>query len=245
MSRQARQRSDSGYLHLIVRGIGKQLLFEDGEDYRFYLSALRRFCGETGVRVLAYCLMENHVHLLVQDSGGATPQLMKKIGVTYARYFNRKYERSGHLFQDRYRSEAVEDESYLLAVFRYILNNPQKAGLGPASGYEWSSYDQYGDTNAFVDTRLLHDLIGDKKQYDAFLAAGDDDACMDYEPPKRDDAWAKAVIRECLEGESGTVLQSCDRAKRDAALRQLKHKGLSVRQLERLTGINRGVIQKA
>lgn len=245
MSRQARQLSDSGYLHLIVRGIGKQLLFEDREDYTFFLWALRRFCTETGVRVLAYCLMENHVHLLVYDSAGCTPQLMKKIGVTYARYFNRKYERSGHLFQDRYRSEAIEDESYLLTVFRYILNNPQKAGLGPASGYEWSSYAQYGDANAFVDTTLLRDLIGDQEQYTAFLAAEHDDDCMEYEPPRRDDAWAKAVIRQCLEGESGTVLQSCDRAKRDAVLRQLKRKGLSVRQLERLTGINRGVIQKA
>lgn len=245
MPRQARQRSDSGYLHLIVRGIGKQFLFEEREDYTFFLSALRRYCGETGVRVLAYCLMENHVHLLVRDSEGCTPQLMKKIGVTYAQYFNRKYERSGHLFQDRYRSEAVEDESYLLAVFRYILNNPQKAGLGPVADYEWSSYAQYGDAGAFVDTALLQDLIGDWEQYTAFLAAGKADDCMEYEAPRRDDAWAKAVIRDCLDGGSGMVLQSCDKAKRDAVLRQLKQKGLSVRQLERLTGINRGVIQKA
>ncbi len=245
MPRQARQFSESGYLHLIVRGIGKQILFEDREDRLFFLAILERFCGETGVCVLAYCLMENHVHLLVYDREGKTPLLMKKLGVSYSRYYNRKYERSGHLFQDRYLSEAVEDEDYLLAVFRYILLNPEKAGLGSAADYEWSSFSRYGEADPVVDTSLLCELIGDREEYVAFLAERKDDDCMEYEAVSRDDEWAKDVIRSCLRIESGTVLQSYDRGKRDAALRKLKSKGLSVRQLERLTGINRGVIQKA
>ena len=155
MPRQARQLSESGYLHLIVRGIGKQILFEDREDRLFFLSRLKRFCAETNVSVLAYCLMENHVHLLVHDQEHSTPLLMKKLGVSYSGYFNQKYERSGHLFQDRYRSEAIEDERYLLSVFRYILNNPQKAGLGSPLNYEWSSVAQYGTTDALTDTSLL------------------------------------------------------------------------------------------
>ena len=83
MPRQARQLSESGYLHLIVRGIGKQILFEDREDRLFFLSRLKRFCAETNVSVLAYCLMENHVHLLVHDQEHSTPLLMKKLGVPY------------------------------------------------------------------------------------------------------------------------------------------------------------------
>ncbi len=245
MARQARQLSKSGYLHLIVRGIGKQILFEDREDRLYFLSILERFCTETGVRMLAYCLMENHVHLLVFDSEGETPLLMKKIGVSYSRYYNRKYERSGHLFQDRYLSETVEDENYLLAVFRYILTNPEKAGLGFAADYEWSSFSLYGETDSFVDTSLFSALIGSRDEYIAFLYKGKDDDCMEYESPRRDDEWAKAVIRKHLHAESGTVLQSYDRERRDAAIRELKSQGLSIRQLERLTGINRGVIQKA
>ena len=195
MARQARQLSKSGYLHLIVRGIGKQILFEDWEDRLYFLSILERFCTETGVHMLAYCLMENHVHLL--------------------------------------------------AVFRYILTNPEKAGLGFAADYEWSSFSLYGETDSFVDTSLFSALIGSKDEYLAFLYEGKDDDCMEYESPRRDDEWAKAVIRKHLHAESGTVLQSYDRERRDAAIRELKSQGLSIRQLERLTGINRGVIQKA
>ena len=245
MASQPRQLSDSGYLHLIIRGIGKQILFETQEDYLFFLSILKRFSQETSVSVLAYCLMENHVHLLVRDDNRNVPLLMKKIGVSYSAFFNKKYERSGHLFQDRYRSEAIEDDGYLLCVFRYILNNPQKAGLGPASAYAWSSWSQYGDENAFADTRLLRELIGDDAQYEAFLTAENDDDCLEYEPPRHDDEWAKEVLRKQLGAESGTVLQRYARADRDAALKELKQKGLTVRQLERLTGLNRGVIQKA
>ncbi len=245
MPRQPRQHSESGYLHLIVRGIGKQLLFEEQEDSHFFLSLLRRYSAETSVSVLAYCLMENHVHLLVRDEQGQTPLLMKKLGVSYSSYFNRKYERSGHLFQDRYRSENVEDEAYLLRVFRYILKNPEKAGVCPAAAYPWSSISQFGDADAFTDTKLLRELIGDEEQFAAFLADGNDERCMEFEQPRRDDEWAKRVLREYLSGQSGTVLQVFERSKRNAVLRALKNKGLSVRQLERLTGINRGAIQRA
>ena len=108
-------------MHIIVRGIGKQILFEDDSDRRTYLSFLKKYRGETEITIFAYCLMENHVHLLIQDRNGAAPLFMKKMGVSYAQYYNRKYDRIGHLFQDRYKSERIEDDAYLLTVFRYIL----------------------------------------------------------------------------------------------------------------------------
>ena len=84
MPRQPRQRSESGYLHLIVRGIGRQALFEEWEDYQFFLSILERFSRETRMIVCAYCLMENHVHLLVRDKGEQAALMMKKLGVSYS-----------------------------------------------------------------------------------------------------------------------------------------------------------------
>ncbi len=246
MARQPRELSESGYLHVMQRGIGQQLLFEEDADYRYYLEALERYSRETGVTVCAYCLMENHTHLLLYDTGDGIPKLMKKLGVRYVWYFNHKYARVGHLFQDRYRSETVEDDAYLLSVFRYILNNPLKAGICAAEDYPWSSYHCYGDRSSFVDTRCVEPFFGDREHYAGYIGQENDDACMDFSGGRRrDDHWALRVIRRELKGKSGTSLQGMDREERDKTLRKLKKAGLSIRQLERLTGINRGVIQKA
>ena len=245
MARQAREMSDSGFMHVIVRGIGRQLLFEEEENYAFYLDSLERYSWDLQVTVCAYCLMENHVHLLLYDAGKQIPTLMKKLGVRYSWYFNKKYQRTGHLFQDRYRSEKVEDDAYLVTVFRYILRNPEKAGICRASEYRWSSYALYGNRKSFVDTGALEEIIGDKTAYEAWISEENEDECLEYMPPKHDDEWALKVIHKQMAVKSGTALQEMDRVKRNEALRKLKKAGLSVRQIERLTGINRGTVQKA
>lgn len=245
MPRKARQRSITGYSHVIVRGIGKQILFEENKDYGYYVSLIRKYAKETGVTVCAYCLMENHVHLLLYDIDGELAMFMKKVGVSYAAYYNKKYERTGHLFQDRFISEAVEDEKYLLTVFRYILNNPSAAGICPASEYPWNSYGKYDEEESFVNTELFRHLIGDWEQYAEFIAKTNNDQCMEYQPVKKDDAWAKARIRAVLGIESGTELQTYERTRRDDALRMLKREGLTIRQIERLTGISHSVVQRA
>lgn len=107
-------RSTGEYLHLIVRGNGKQILFEEPSDYQQYLSYMDKYAQETGISILAYCLMENHVHLLVRDTAGSVSVFMKKTGVSYAQYYNKKYERTGHLFQDTYKSETIAGDAYLL-----------------------------------------------------------------------------------------------------------------------------------
>lgn len=250
MPRSPRKHSSVGYMHVICRGIGKQVLFEEEMDYKYFLKLLKRFSQECSVTLIAYCLMENHVHLLINDLySSSLSTFMQKIGVTYSGYYNRKYERSGHLFQDRYMSEAVEDEQYLLTVFRYILNNPQKAGICPASSYKWSSYNQFhaspSDSECIVDTSLLYKLIGGGKAYRDFLGVKNDDQCMEYELPVKDDHWAQSVIHRCLCGKSGTYLQSLAKKERDQYLNLLKKEGLTIRQIERLTGISRSVVHRA
>ena len=162
---------------------------------------------------------------------------------SYSYYFNHKYERVGHLFQDRYMSEAILDDAYLLTVFRYILNNPVKAGICPAEAYEWSSYHAYGTRDSFVDTRLLEEMIGGQDDYVRFLTVEDDAVCMEDQAPPHDDAWAERIIRRKLGVSSGTALQQMDRQQRNEAILRLKREGLTNRQIERLTGISRGVIQ--
>ena len=244
MARQARKMSLSGYFHVIVRGVGKQILFEDERDYRYYISLLKKYSGEMPITINTYCLMDNHVHLLLRDADNCLPQFMKKMGVSYAAYYNKKYERTGHLFQDRYLSEAVETREYLLSVFRYILNNPAAAGICPASEYMWSSYRRYDDSESFVNTEILCKLIGSWERYAAFISAGNEDDCLEFNRHKRDDEWAKEKLGEVLGLTSGTVLKGYDKIPRDNALRILREAGLTVRQIERLTGIGRGVIQR-
>ena len=245
MPRQARQQSNTGYLHVIVRGNGKQILFEEEADYAKYLRLLKKYSTDAGVSVCAYCLLDNHAHMLLKDTENEVSGMMKKIGVAYAQYFNAKYERTGHLFQGRFMSEAIEDDSYFLTAFRYILRNPEKAGICPAKDYLWSSYQAYGDRNSFLETDLLEKMIGSREKYEAWIAVVNDDQCLEFEPMLKDDAWAQKIIQKHLKGKSGTVLQTYNKTLRNEILRKLKAEGMTVRQIERLTGINRGVIQKA
>lgn len=131
-----------GYPHHITqRGNNKEKTFFDDEDRRFYLEALQRYKDKYKIKILAYCLMENHVHIL------ATPEketsLARSIGGTnllYTQYINRKYNRSGRLWQNRFFSSIVEEEPYLWTVIRYIEQNPVRAELvKKAEDYQWSS----------------------------------------------------------------------------------------------------------
>ena len=244
MPRRARKKSRSGYFHVIVRGVGKQILFECNGDYSFFISLLQKYSKETEVKICAYCLMENHVHMIVCDDNGAMPLFMKKIGVCYAGYYNKKYERTGHLFQDRYMSEPIETKDYLLTVFRYVLNNPKSAGICPASEYRWSSYHKYGDFETFVDTEIFYKWIGGWEQYASYINENNTDQCMEYYSPNSDE-WARDLLVTKLGVQSGTALKEYSKEKRDDALRTLKTEGLTIRQIERLTGIGRSIIQRA
>ena len=246
MPRNARKKSESGYYHIVHRGIGKQILFEDDEDHDRLLLTLQRYRFEIGFELVAYCLMENHIHLLIHDVNRQIEQIMKKVAGSYAYYYNHKYDRIGHLFQDRYMSEPIEDDAYLLSVIRYIHRNPEKAGISKSSEYQWSSYRAYLFPDNQIDNALALELIGGSENFETFIQDGSDESCLDIHAPARiRDETARQMICKACEVTSGTQLQQWNRTDRDAALRLLKVQGLSIRQIERLTGINRGVIQKA
>lgn len=245
MARQARKKSESGFYHVIVRGMGKQILFEDGEDYNRFLETVKRYRNDHGIQLHAYCLMENHVHMLLRDLGDQLDMFMKKVEGSYAFYYNHKYERMGALFQERYKSEAIDDNAYYAVALRYILQNPEKAGICAADSYPWSSYSVYARERELVHTEFALDYFGGVAQLMKYISEPNDDKCMEPSSGALSDSTAKQMIRDCLNIESGTQLQSYDKAKRDHALRILKESGLSVRQIERLTGISRGIVLKA
>ena len=245
MPRQARALSENGYYHVINRGIGKQILFEDGEDCQRFLDTLKRYIEEEQFELICYCLMENHFHLLVHAETGLD-RIMKRICCSYAYYYNEKYGRTGHLFQERYRSEAIKDDKQLLAAVRYIHNNPQKAGICRHEEYAWSSWREYVEKATIVTPVLVLNIVGGKEAFLAFSESVGEGHFLDDDRKERvSDAQGQEIIRTVLKLKSGTQLQKMDKEKRDTALRKLKEEGLSVRQIERLTGINRGVVFKA
>ena len=244
MPRIARVYGESGYMHVYTRGNGKQIIFEEKTDYIYYLQLLKKYSSETGVTICSFCLMENHVHLIVYDPERKISKLMSRLSSAYSGYFNWKYKRTGHLFEGRFNSIPIESEEYLLRAFRYVLNNPKSKNICKAKEYPWSSYSRYGCPNSFVSTSVFQKLIGSREEYEAFIAADYED-CPELEEYIRDDNWAKAILRDVLQIKSGTELLHYDSNARNDALRLLKNRGLTIRQIERLTGINQSAIEKA
>ena len=121
----------------------------------------------------------------------------------------------------------------------------KKSGICDARDYPWSSYAQYDLPDPCMELSLVRSLLGGQADYEEFISAANDDQCLEYDKLLRDDSWALNVIHKCLGVESGTALQHYDRRERDEALHTLKANGLTVRQIERLTGINRNIVQKA
>ncbi|MBQ9443572.1 MAG: transposase [Lachnospiraceae bacterium] len=247
MPRKPRVISNSGYYHILSRGIGKQIIFEDDHDYLYFLKILARCREEEDFEIIAYCLMENHFHILMKAESGLD-RIMKRITTSYALYFNTKYERVGHLFQNRYKSVPAENDSAILSMVRYIHNNPEKAGICPANQYKWSSWREYMGEVFLISPELVLSLVGGQ---DGFLkiSSEEDTTIVEQleitEPRRINDKRAQQIIREKLKFRSGTEIQGIDRKNRDHVLHLLKTEGLSIRQIERLTGINRGIIQKA
>lgn len=251
--RTARQQSVSDIYHVIGRGAGRQIIFEDDEDRNAFLRLLKSNLDKSSADLYAWCLMDNHYHLLVRARLEQLGVCMKLLGGAYALRFNARHDRTGHLFQDRFKSEPVNDDTYLMTVVRYIHKNPEKAGLGACAAYRWSSYGEYTGRSRLCDTEFVLALFDGIENFEAFHRSFEGECCLDVDGVRSatrsmPDAQAADLTSQTLAAigavEAGQV-KSLGRAERNAALRALKQAGLSVRQIERATGVSRGAIQRA
>lgn len=162
MPRQARMLSESGIYHVTFRGIDKMVIFKNKADRSWFLTLLLRTKADGEFSLYAYCLMNNHVHLLLR-AYDPLQRIMKRICGPYAQYFNKKYDRVGHLFQGRYHSQVIDSERYFLTCARYIHRNPVTAGLSPcAQEFPWSSFPLYVDLqrpSALVEKDFLYSIL--------------------------------------------------------------------------------------
>ena len=151
-------------LHIIQRGNNRQACFYSDDDYLFYLECLLEYSQKTNCMIHGYVLMTNHVHLLLtprdKESVG---QLMKRLGQRYVQYVNRTYQRSGTLWEGRFRSCIAQEDNYLLHCLRYIELNPVRAEMvvHPAD-YRWSSYrtNAQGDRNKLIKPHFIYEELG-------------------------------------------------------------------------------------
>lgn len=144
MARQPRIEVPDGLYHVISRGIERREIFRDDIDRERYLAIVAKSVDRFRFQLLAYCLMTNHVHLVVQTGAIPLSRIMRSVNTSYAGYFNTRHRRSGYLFQGRYKAFLVDGERYLLSLVRYVHENPVKAGIAErADGYRWSSHRRY------------------------------------------------------------------------------------------------------
>jgi putative transposase len=197
-----------------------------------------------------YVLMDNHIHLLLQVGSEPLELIMKRIGIRYAAFFNWKYMRTGHLFQDRFRSEPVEDDGYFLAVYRYITLNPVKAGIYEQIGvYPWCGYRLSGLAagTAPLPNLRLKDGIGPEKicsplpidisqdQLDCFIRS--DQANISPFPEKMSDRQAESIILEKTGSNSIAEFRLLPKAEQKRFLFLFQEEGISPYQISRITGI--------
>lgn len=258
MPRRARTKSMSGIYHIMLRGVNRQEIFHDDEDCLVFLGILRRYKVKSEINVYSWCLMNNHIHLLLKEGNESISATMKRIAVSFVLYYNEKYGTSGHLFQDRFKSENIESRKSYLTVLRYIHQNPVKAGLTKTVvEWRWSScrfyYDAREGEGQLLDSAFTLDLFSEdysmaRERFKEFNDSDNQDQCLDDHIKARrlTDADAREKIKEQLKGIEIAQIKSLPRLERNKILREIKEiNGISQRQAARILGISKTLICKS
>lgn len=245
MPREARRKNESGMYHVMLRGINRQTIFRDSEDCEKYLQCLGVCKEKSGFVLYAYCLMGNHIHLLMKEGKEPLAQIFRRIGARYVFWYNWKYKRSGHLFQDRFKSEPINEDRQFIAVLRYIYQNPVKAKLASEpETYPWSSFRLLREENALIDQKDIEEIVP-LDQLHALMAESAEDAFIDLEPDKRiTDPEALELIKAVCKAEGSRGFSELMPKQQEKCLMSLHEKGCSLRQMERITGVTKSKIDK-
>lgn len=245
-------RTVTGFYHVCARGMGKQLIFEGDEDRWEFLELMRDCCREEGVTVIAWCLMGNHVHLVLADYEDAMSAAMHRLLLTYARRFNKRTGRTGHLFQNRFDRRSLDTDRYLMAAIRYVHANPQEAGIALIERYPWSSFAEYlraydnDTTRGFSDPSCVLELFGSAEGFIAYSLStpdGSEPALCDM----KETEWERHAFADKMAKSLGVPLcgvKAAPPARRDTVIVRLHDAGFTVRQIERYTGIGKSTVSR-
>ncbi len=248
MPRKPRKPSSTNIYHVMLRGNNKQNIFMDNSDRLCFLKYLAESKRKYGFELYAYCLMSNHVHLLIKAGESSLEAIFKCVDTRYAIRINKKYGWVGHVFQDRFKSENVEDERYFLTVLRYIIQNPAKAGLEKRPGsYPWTSFLEYNNgPGTLTDTQFAIDLTGSHQTLIKYLQTPVKEKVMDVsESTQRlSDDTARNIIQKITEHLSIGDFKSAAKKVRWEFIVRMLEEGLDICQIVRLTGISRATVYR-
>ena len=242
----------TGFYHVRSRGAGKQLIFEGDEDRWEFLELMRDCCRDAQVTIVAWCLMGDHVDLVLLDYEDEMSAAMQRLLLTYARRFNKRTGRTGHLFQDRFERRSLDTDWQVMEAIRSVHANPQEDGISLIERYPWSSFDEYlraydnDMTRGFSDPSCVLELFGSAEGFIAHSLSTPDGG----EPAMHDmkeTEWERRAFADKMARDLGVPLhglKAAPPAQRDAVIVELHDAGFTVRQIERYTGIGKSTVAR-
>ena len=245
-------RTVTGFYHVSARGAGKQIVFETDDDRWEFLELMRDCCRDAGVTVVAWCLMNDHVDLVLLDYEDEMSAAMQRLLLTYARRFNKRTGRTGHLFRDRFERRSLDTDWQVMEAIRSIHANPQEDGISLIERYPWSSFAEYlrayGNdmTRGFSEPSCVLELFGSAEGFIAHSLSTPDGG----EPAMHDmkeTEWERRAFADKMARDLGVPLhglKAAPPAQRDVVIVELHDAGFTVRQIERYTGIGKSTVSR-
>ncbi len=252
MVREARVESETGFYHVMVRGINKEKIFETEREKEKIITLIKEKMQEVMCRIVAYCVMNNHMHMIIIAEKAELIKFMKKVNISYAMSYNQRHERVGPVFQGRFRSENITDEAYLYGAIRYIHNNPIKAGIvSDTKEYRWSSIAEYiSDEQIIIDVKTKEEILNGFVSVKDFLDFHDIEDNTNYleikeEAEQLKEKKAKRIIHDYFEEKRITdEVQLKGKDMEELLKKLLNETDLSYRKIADLTGSNLRTIHK-
>ena len=239
MPRSPRKVSKTGFYHITNRGVNRADVFLDDRDRRAFLRALDRAHEVCEFNLIAYCLMTNHFHIIVQVDEGdpIPPSLFQSLGARFCLYYHRRHDTAGAVFQGRFRSETIENEAHLLSAIRYVWNNPVAAGMcRSAADYKWSSYGLLGHENTMVDDKFLLGLMS-VEQWASFVSEGDKRNHLEPFPKRMSDRLASKLVHKLCDGFELGELRAIGEGPAVIFVEKCRDRGVSLAQIARIADI--------
>ena len=251
MPRKSREYSLSDVYHVIFRGNDKQDIFYDDQDRYIFLDRMQITQDKFKYNIFSYCLMDNHVHMVIKVKDDLLSKSMHNLGIRYSMYFNKKMGRRGHLFENRYLSKKVENLDYFLNVCKYVHRNPENAKIEKTEKYKWSSYQDYiKNKQKIINPKvLLHYFNDDLDEFIKYTLEDNKNHLAKYAEyeiiNKLNEDELIDIIKAKFDVENASDISLVNKYEREEIIKRLAYiDGTNVNQLARITKISRYEIKK-